>query len=255
MSRTFPARLEQRTVRVAACRLLAVFLWCALGHVLIALAGGVEGAAPRCDPLIRTAAELNQTLGQVLSLAFPGRMPLWELPRPHAFGASGPSAYHLLNPKSIKGGRNWFQLRDAEASGKAYLLPVDVFWEDSVWVAARALQAHRRLGQDDLMLQVSKHTFLRAEIRFDGSPVGLCVKRAMNAGEVITRTLLGPPPLVERGQIVRLIYQSPGLLVSARAEALESGAWGETIRVRPLDARKACQGVVKSAYEVEVMIP
>jgi flagella basal body P-ring formation protein FlgA len=77
----------------------------------------------------------------------------------------------------------------------------------------------------------------------------------MASGTVLSRDLVTLPPVIERGRIVRLLYQRPGLRIVTRAKALEDGLLGEAIRVRPLDAKRSCQAVVRGEEEVEVIAP
>ncbi len=236
------------------CGTLAVW-----GVLLLAgsVAGGQTGTAASGapHPVVSTEDELQTLIGHIVARAFPETPPSWECSRNHDFGAEGQKGYELLPPDNLGGGRNWFQLRESSPGSKNYLLPVDLFWEDSVWVAARPLRARQILGAVDLVRRVTQHTQLPAEVAFAEAPVGMCLDRAMTSGEVFTRSNLKPAPLIERGAIVRLVYRRPGLTVASRAEALESGSAGEAIRVRPLDVRRVCRAIVVSSGEVEVLMP
>ena len=205
--------------------------------------------------LVGSQAELAAALGRTLRGAFPDAPPDWEVARRHRFDQHEGVLFRLVSPEQLTGGRNWFQLRSEAAAAKSYLLPVDIFWEDSVWVTLRPLGAGDCLTAQDVARRTARHTEPPGQVQFASAPVGLCVQKALGEGTVLTHELLAPPPVIDRGRIVHLVYQSPGLRVVARAEALECGGLGQTIRVRPLDGRRSCQGVIRSADEVEVIAP
>ncbi len=205
--------------------------------------------------LVYSQDELVIVLDQILAKYFPDSAPFWELPRPHPFTEEDEVSLEVIIPQALTGGRNWFQLRKDDMSSKSYLLPVDLFWEDSVWVTTRPVQRGETITTTDLSWRICRHSFLPGEISFDISPVGLCARKLIANGSIITASNLEPPPVIKRGTIVRLLYKSPGLTVSARAEALENGSQGEEIRVRTLDTRTPCRAMVMNATEVEVVIP
>jgi flagella basal body P-ring formation protein FlgA len=222
--------------------------------LLLTFSAGTAAAGP--DELtVGSEAQLETLLGRTLHRAFPDAPPRWEIVRPHRFAQDDDASFRLVLPEALTGGRNWFQLRGSGSPAKSYLLPVDLFWEDSVWVTTRALRAGDCLGAEDLAWRFARHIHPPAQTRFAPAPTGLCAERPLGAGTVLTHELLSPPPVIDRGRIVHLVYHSPGLRVAARAEALESGGLGATIRVRPLDSRSSCKGVVRSASEVEVIAP
>ncbi|MFC3098938.1 flagella basal body P-ring formation protein FlgA [Alteraurantiacibacter palmitatis] len=59
-----------------------------------------------------------------------------------------------------------------------------------------------------------------------------------------------PAPVVERGQILTVAVEGRGFSVSQQAEALEAGAIGDWIRVRP-DAQRAANGSARPATNRE----
>ncbi len=228
--------------------------WRRLSWVCAALLGIPLSCAAAADQTVSNRAELQRALGQSFAAAFPQRPPVWELAREHDFTRSGAAALVLRAPDELQGGRNWFKLQGA-AAGKSYLLPVDLFWEDTVWVATRALRTRHCLTARDCERRFVRHTFRPDELFDGGPPTDLCLRQSVRAGQTLSRGLLAPPPLVKRGRIVRLLYQSPGLTVASRAEALEDGGVGEAIRVRPPDSRRTCQAIVRTTAEVEVILP
>ncbi len=202
--------------------------------------------------VVCSRGDLDDALRALLEAHFPGRQTHFEVARAHPFDGA---LYRLVPPASIGGGRNWFRLEREGKHPASYLLPVDVFWQDTVWVAARPLPAGTVLKPSDVLRAFARHTFGETDFVFQEGPVGMRLKQGVGEGQVLALSLLEPPPVIERGAIVRLFYASGSLLVSTRAEALEEGRVGETIRVRPLDSRRACRGIVRGPGDVEVLVP
>jgi flagella basal body P-ring formation protein FlgA len=55
---------------------------------------------------------------------------------------------------------------------------------------------------------------------------------------------VGPPALVERNQVVALIYKGGGLVISAEGRSLGRAGVGEIIRVMNLTSRQTVSGLV-----------
>ena len=81
---------------------------------------------------------------------------------------------------------------------------------------------------------------------------GLEVRRAVYRGRPVRAADVGPPTLVRRNALVRLVYRSGGLGIRTEGRALDSGAKGERVRVMNLASRQTVTGVVTRAGRVEV---
>ncbi|MCK4412037.1 MAG: flagellar basal body P-ring formation protein FlgA [Candidatus Eisenbacteria sp.] len=224
------------------------------------VAGGADASAEswaRQPWIVHDGAGLHAALDVVLGAAFPEREVRWTLPREHSWEHSKTGAgtdYRLIIPERLRGGRNWFHLQPPGGGG-AFLLPVEVSWRDTAWVALRALPAGHIVTPADLDRQVCWHTHPPAEVRDCTAPVGGRLMKSVGCGALITLSLIGTPPLVERGDVVRLVYRSSGLEIATRASAMEEGWAGEAIRVRPLDSRRICQARICGVGEAEVIVP
>jgi len=218
------------------------------------------GTGDAAHPLA-TQVDLDRAVGRALAAAFPQHPPAWEMVRRHPFDQVEGYAFELIAPETLQGGRVWFQLQGQRtpATGandvKSYLLPVDLFWEDSVWVAARPLAAGRVLAPGDLERRWARHSEPPAEVSLAAPPWGLALGRALSTGQVVGHALLKIAPVVARGDVVRLVYRRGALTVAMSAEALQGGAPGEEISVRPLAGRRTCRGRVGGPGEVEVIVP
>jgi len=81
---------------------------------------------------------------------------------------------------------------------------------------------------------------------------GAIVRRTIRPGEPIREAFLKVPPLVERGQRVRMVARRGDVSVTTIGEALASGPRGARIRVRNLASRKIVGGKVISSGVVEM---
>jgi len=60
---------------------------------------------------------------------------------------------------------------------------------------------------------------------------------------------------VSRDQSVMLIYETPGLYLTGRGKALESGTEGDTVSVTNLQSKRTVQGVVTGPGQVSIIVP
>ncbi|KEG19789.1 flagella basal body P-ring formation protein FlgA [Bartonella bacilliformis Peru38] len=76
--------------------------------------------------------------------------------------------------------------------------------------------------------------------------------RPLRAGRPIALTALGDPVLVERGQTIKLIFQSDNLQITAIGVVLQSGSSGDVVRVRNADSGRIVMGIVLQNGSVRV---
>jgi flagella basal body P-ring formation protein FlgA len=99
-------------------------------------------------------------------------------------------------------------------------------------VTTRRLPAGAALREADLALKRIAATSRSSDAaRSMTQVVGQALLHPINAGQPIPLTELGRPLLVQKGALVQMQLQAPGLLLSASGEAVESGGMGERIGV------------------------
>lgn len=74
--------------------------------------------------------------------------------------------------------------------------------------------------------------------------IGLEARVAIYPGRVVMRSALGVPALIDRNQVVELIYAYGGLRIKAEGRSLGRGAAGERIRVMNVDSRTVLFGTI-----------
>ncbi len=82
--------------------------------------------------------------------------------------------------------------------------------------------------------------------------IGFETKVALYAGRPVRSGEVGPPALIERNQVVGLIYQAGGLVISAEGRALGRAGIGEAIRIMNLASRQTVSGRVRADGTVVV---
>ena len=111
---------------------------------------------------------------------------------------------------------------------------------DSV-VATRTIRAQTIISIEDL---TTVEAALPGALADPVLAVGMEARVAIYAGRPVRAQDLGAPALVERNQLVPLIFLSGGLAISTEGRALARGAAGEVIRVMNLSSRNTVNGRV-----------
>lgn len=101
-------------------------------------------------------------------------------------------------------------------------------------VAARTIPAQSLIGPNDLLMR---------DIDVVGGTndplllIGMEARVALYAGRAVRPADVGFPAVVDRNQIIPLIYNAGGLLISTDGRALGRAGVGEAIRVMNLSSR------------------
>lgn len=113
---------------------------------------------------------------------------------------------------------------------------------DSV-VATRTIRPNALIGPEDLTLVAAD---LPGALDDPSLALGLEARVAIYAGRPVRPADLGPPTLVQRNQVVALVYTTGGLAIATEGRALARGAAGEVIRVINLASRTTVSGRIGS---------
>lgn len=116
--------------------------------------------------------------------------------------------------------------------------------------ALRVLQRGSIISPGDVTLTYGEAK--RNEARSVQEVVGMEVRATVRPGRAIRKTDLRAPILVQRNQLVDLVYRSGTLSIRGEGRALRQGGTGERIRVMNLDSRIVVTGRVTSDGRVEV---
>ena len=121
----------------------------------------------------------------------------------------------------------------------ACLVP-EFLWADMV-IATRTIRAQSVIIPDDVSVTDGDMTGIADD---PAQVVGLEARRAIYAGRPIRLTDIGPPAVIERNQIVPIIFQKNGLQITAEGRSLSRAAPGERVRVMNMSSRNTVNGWV-----------
>jgi flagella basal body P-ring formation protein FlgA len=116
-------------------------------------------------------------------------------------------------------------------------------------VAARTLRAQAILTAADLALAPG---VTPGALSDPADAIGMEARVVLYAGRPLRPADLGPPAIVERNQIVTLLYRSGGLEIAAEGRALGRAGAGDSLRVLNLGSRSTVTGRVGPDGTVEV---
>jgi len=110
-------------------------------------------------------------------------------------------------------------------------------------VAARTIRAQTVLAPDDLRLIEDDNPGAFDVIE---GLVGLEARVALYAGRPVRPGEVGPPAIIERNQIVTLLFQQSGLEIVAEGRALGRAGVSDWLRVMNLASRQTVSGRVRA---------
>lgn len=79
---------------------------------------------------------------------------------------------------------------------------------------------------------------------------GMELTRNLRAGEILRDSYIKQPPLVERGEHVKVLYQNDAIVISGLGKALDEGAMGDIIDVRRDHSVLQCKVTGKQLVQV-----
>ena len=82
--------------------------------------------------------------------------------------------------------------------------------------------------------------------------INMEAKRNLREGKMISDKDVGKIVLIKKGSIVNLIYQTPYMQITVKAEALEDGCRGDRIEIRNIKSKKDLYGEVVDAETVRI---
>jgi flagella basal body P-ring formation protein FlgA len=118
------------------------------------------------------------------------------------------------------------------------LILVQPAFAESV-VATRTIRAKTLIAPEDLTLVSAE---LPGALGDPTPAIGQEARVSIYAGKPVKPGDYGPPTLVQRNQLVTLIYSSGGLSIATEGRALDRGSEGEDLRVMNLHSKNTVTG-------------
>ena len=116
-------------------------------------------------------------------------------------------------------------------------------------LAARTLRAQTIVTAQDLVI---KDVDVVGALSDVDAIIGMETRVALYAGRPIRPGDVGPPAIVERNQIVPLVFEQGGITIISEGRALARGGEGDVIRVMNLASRITVSGRVRPDGRISV---
>jgi flagellar basal body P-ring formation protein FlgA len=109
------------------------------------------------------------------------------------------------------------------------------------------------LKQSDVIVERRDRREVRGDILKDpDQAVGLAARNALDPGRPLRAGDLMKPQMVQRNEMVTLVYRVPGIMLTVRGKAAENGAEGDLISVLNEQSKRTVQGIVTGPGHVVV---
>lgn len=119
-------------------------------------------------------------------------------------------------------------------------------------VLTRSVERNEILRSSDVVVERRPKSEIGNDIVGRDRSVGMQARKQMRAGQALKAADLGKPDLVSRDQGVMLIYEAPGLYLTGRGKAIDSGTEGDVVNVVNLQSKRTIQGVVTGSGQVTI---
>jgi flagellar basal body P-ring formation protein FlgA len=117
-------------------------------------------------------------------------------------------------------------------------------------VPVRAVRGTHMIGPDDVA--IAEDTDAPGAYHDLSEVVGLEAKVTLYPGRPILKGQVGAPAIVERNQLVRMIYAEGPLNIKTEGRVLDRGGVGDTVRVMNLSSRQIVTGDIEPDGTVRV---
>ena len=119
------------------------------------------------------------------------------------------------------------------------------------YVAARPIDAGQALTPADGEAREGDLASLPRSVIVDPAQLnGMLAENRIASGAPIRRELLRGVPIVQQGQIIKVISQGPGFIVSTEGKAMTNAAVGAIVQVK-IQGGQVLSGIVRSSGVVE----
>lgn len=122
-----------------------------------------------------------------------------------------------------------------------------------VVVPKRLIARGETLGKDDVTVERRPRDGQGSEVIGDvRAAIDKVARRALLAGVALRGSDVQREEIVGKGDLVTIVYEAPGLLITLRGRANEAGAIGDVVSVTNPQSKRVLQGKVSGAGRVSV---
>ncbi len=256
--------IHRRASRAVRCVAFGVGALLAIAHSAAAPAGAGEVPMP---PVRTQSVQSLSEVARAAEAAVHRALPASASPhRQHRISARAPdprlrlsacpAALQTALPVASNGiqARTLVQVRCISPAVKwSVFVPVSLETDAEVLVAARPLRQGTTPGPDDVRsMKRTLHGISDSYVTHLDQIRAHGLRRAVAAGQPLTRDLLAPEPVVRRGEAVSLVAQLAGLEVRMPGRALADARPGDLVRVQNVNSLKIIEGRADAAGVVKV---
>lgn len=198
---------------------------------------------------------LVEALGSRINLSDPGNLRLGferDFPAIHVDANADPKIHVARLAYEPRSGR--FEA-EIEINGAAKPLRLGGIATETrnVAVATRKIARGEILQESDIAIERRAKSDVGGDTVSDrAAAIGLAARQMIGAGQIVHTAYLMRPELVHRNQPVIMTVEQPGLSLSLRGKALESGAEGDVVNVVNLQSKRVLQGIVSGEGRVTI---
>lgn len=122
-----------------------------------------------------------------------------------------------------------------------------------VVVPKRLIARGETLGKDDVIVERRQREGQGGEIIGDvRAAIDKVARRALLAGVPLRASDVQREEIVGKGDLVTIVYETPGILITLRGRANEAGAMGDVVSITNPQSKRVLQGKVSGAGRVSV---
>jgi flagella basal body P-ring formation protein FlgA len=120
-------------------------------------------------------------------------------------------------------------------------------------IATRALARGDLVKQGDILIERRPKSEFASEPPASAADiVGLAARTNIRAGQGLRNSELMKPEVVKKSEMVLLRYEVPGIVLTTRGQALESGSEGDLVNILNISSKRTIQGIVTGPGRVSI---
>jgi flagella basal body P-ring formation protein FlgA len=122
-----------------------------------------------------------------------------------------------------------------------------------VVVPLRTINRGEIIQAGDIMLERRPRDMAANDVVVEaGAAIGKAARRALSSGQLLRANDLQRQEMVAKNEVITVVYQAPGLMLTMRGRAQEAGAQGDIISVVNIQSKKILQATVIGQGRVAV---
>ena len=117
---------------------------------------------------------------------------------------------------------------------------------------SRPLQRGETVSPADIVIERIPVSLISADTVLSRDAVGMAARRSIRSGKPLRNGDLMEPIIVHRDDVVAIVFERPGLVLSVRGRAVANGARGDVIAVTNLQSNRILQAEITGPGTVTV---